>query len=235
MESQTMSWTPQEEKTIAGIMAGRNLTRIEAIQAMQRRKKAGQSPSHRLKLQDAFDSSARCQNDFCAECALTSGEIDPEMAAFLDIVLNNKQRSGKYFLIQRDPLTGLFPVSARMDGDPESKAEAESGLVPKEPYESALELTKDGVIEGRVFVHHAESGTAEGNAVPPPTEAASDENVDGLMPISSRVAQVPTPSESPIKALRGRPKGTGAQKRLAAAERQARWRRKQAAELAKAA
>jgi hypothetical protein len=44
---------------------------------------------------------------------LTSGEIPPEMASFLDIRINHKQCSGDYSLVQRDPATGFVPVSAR--------------------------------------------------------------------------------------------------------------------------
>src|SRR5258708_5632282 len=101
-------------------MADENVSRIEAMQAMQRRKKAEQSISRRLKLQDPFQSSARCEKRRCLECALTSGDTDPEMAAFLDIMLNGKQRSGEYSLLQRDPslktITTEMPLYASVAG-----------------------------------------------------------------------------------------------------------------------
>jgi hypothetical protein len=215
MEFGIKGWTAQEEETIGSIMASEDVPRITAIQAMQRRKQAGKSLSRRLKLQDPFNSSACCQ-DGCPECALTSGEIDPEMAAFFEIMLNHKPRSGDYFLVQRDPATGFYPVSAR-DGD---LTGADELLVPKEPYEPAVELTKDGIIEGRIHVRQAKSRTDDENAVLASTEAIKDENVDGLMPIFAGVAQDPIQTAAPIKALRGRPRVTGEQKRSAASERQ---------------
>jgi len=225
MESIIKNWTAQEEETIGRIMASGNVPRINAIQAMRRREQASKSLSRRLKLQDPFNSSASCQSG-CPECALTSGDIDPEMAAFLDIILNHKQRSGEYFLVQADPATGFFPVSAR---DYDLTGADELGLVAKDPYEPALELTKDGIVGSVVYARPAKSRTGDENAVLAYPEAIRDANVDGLMPFLSEMTQDPTPLVGPIKALRGRPRVTGEQKRLAASERQARWRRKQGA------
>jgi hypothetical protein len=232
-------WTAHEEETIARIMGNENVSRIVAIQAMQRRKKSASSISQRLKLQDPFDSPARCQKRRCVECALASGENDLEMTAFLDMMLNGKQRSGEYFVVQRDPAAemvagstvfrGMFPVSARV-GDAFMPQAADSSeqveLVPKEPYEPALELTKAGIVEGRVYVRRAKSATSGENALTRPTEPITAPNVDGLMPILVGMAPEPMPFRNQNKALRGRPKVPDSQKRLLAAERQARFRHK---------
>jgi hypothetical protein len=234
-------WTVQEEETIARIMAEENVGRIEAIQAMQRRKRSASSISQRLKLQDPFESLARCEKRRCIECALASGDSDLEMTAFLEMMLNGKQRSGDYFLVQRDPAAemvagstifrGLFPVSARLHGDVSVSHAAESTgieLVPKEPFEPSLELTQAGIVESRVYVRRAKSTTSGENALPRPTEPITTANVDGLMPLLADMAPEPIPSENPNKALRGRgrPKVPDSQKRLLGAERQARFRDK---------
>ncbi len=229
----TRDWTAREEETIARIMADENLVRIDAIQAMQRRKKAGQSLSHRVKLDDPFQSSARCQNRRCLECTLTSGDTDAEMTAFLDIMLNGKQQSGEYFLVQRDPsrktittemplyasVAGEFPVSARTD-------DSVDGMVPKEPYEPALELTEAGIVEGQVYVWRAKSTTVEENTPSGRTEAISALNVDGLSPLSAQVTSGPVPSQSAIKRYAGRQRISEQEKRVTAAQRQARWRKR---------
>jgi len=244
MQAASKGWTVQEEETIAHIMANENVGRIEAIQAMRRRKKTSKPLSHRLKFKDPFESSAHCQNRHCIDCALTFGETDLEMTAFLDLMLNGKQRSGDYFLVQRDRAAemvagstvfrGLFPVSARMDGDlsmPALEVEADEwALVPKEPYEPALELTKDGIIDGcvyrRVPVRRGKSTSSEENDPPRPTEAISGANVDGLSPVSPGVTVNLIPTGTPIKRYAGRPRLSDEQKRLSAAERQARFREK---------
>jgi hypothetical protein len=141
------------------------------------------------------------------------------MAAFLDITVNGKQRSGEFILVQRDPATGLFPMSAKMDGEADAPE-----LVPKVPHEPALELTGDGLIEGLVYVRSRKSGELKENAVLPIPEAITGENVDGLMAFPAGMC-LDTPGGKPIKALRGRPRLSEDQKRLAASERQARWRR----------
>jgi hypothetical protein len=239
----SLQWTGQEEETIAQIMVNENVRRIEAIQAMQRRKRAASSISQRLKLQDPFDSLARCQNRRCVECALSSGESDLEMTAFLDVMLNGKQRSGDYFLVQRDlrnghvpgdPTTGLFPVSARMDDGPSVPVTEDAewtDLVPKEPYEPALELTKDGIIQSRVYGRpkhtFGEFRKSEETEVLGRT-ANMSANVDGLIPVLENLDLDTCVSVNPNKALRGRgrPKVSDDQKRLLAAERQARFRDK---------
>ncbi len=245
-------WTADEEQAIARIMAAESLTRIEAIQAMQRRKRAAKSLSHRLKLQDPFDSAADCQKHGqkrrCLDCASASGETDPEMTAFLDMMLNGKKQSGAYFIVERDPdaemragstvFRGLYPVSARVDDLPEPDEWLD--LITKEPYEAALELTEAGIIESRVYsrVHRVSEHKQ-------PTSLTSDEseilapslnmgvNVDGLIPGSPELNpedhSASEGSLEPNKALRGRgrPKMPESQKRLSAAARQARWREKQ--------
>lgn len=206
MENITAStWTAQEEETIAKIMAGESLARIKAIQSMQRRKSVSKSLSRRLNLQDPFNSAVRCQDDRCHKCAAMADEVDEEMAAFLDIMLNGKQRSGNYFLVQRDPVTGLFPVSARMDGP----------------------TLESGDANGLVCVRRGKSRSMAGKAVVPTPEAITGKNVDGLMAFPTGMG-LDAPSGKPIKALRGRPRLPEKDKRLAASERQARWRQKQA-------
>jgi hypothetical protein len=54
--------------------------------------------------------------------------------------------------------------------------------VPKEPFESAVQLTKDGIVEGRICVRQTMSRTLVGNDVLAFPEAITDENVDGLIP-----------------------------------------------------
>src|SRR6266478_5322571 len=238
MQVVSKGWTVQEEETIARIMGNENVGRIEAIQAMQRRKKSANTISQRLKLQDPLDSLARCQKRRCVECALASGDSDLEMTAFLDMMLNGTQRSGEYFLVQRDPAAemvagstvfrGLFPLSARMDNDVfVSHAPESTGieLVPKEPYEPSLELTKAGIIESRVYVRRAKSATSGENSLPRPTEPirAAESNV--LMAILADMDSDTALSGNPNKALRisldddnghtgrGRPKMPDHQKR----------------------
>jgi len=245
MQVASKGWTVQEEETIAHIMGNEKVGRIEAIQAMQRRKKTSKSLSHRLKFKDPFESSAHCQNHHCIDCALTFGETDLEMTAFLDLMLNGKQRSGDYFLVQHDPTAemfagstvfrGLFPVSARMDGDVfVSEAEASTeriDLVPKEPFEPALELTLAGIVESRVYVQRKHTfGEFRKSEETEVLGMAGNKsaNVDGLMPVLENLDPDTTLFGNPNKALRGRgrPKVPDSQKRLSGAERQVRFRDK---------
>ncbi len=242
MQVASKGWTAQQEEMIARIMGNENVSRIDAIQAMQRRKKSASSISQRLKLQDPFDSLARCQTRRCLDCAL-AGELESEMTAFLDLMLNGKQRSGEYFLVQRDPTAemvagstvfrGLFPVSVRMDSVtfvPETQSIAVD-LVPKEPFEPALELTLAGIVESRVYVQRKHSfgefRKSEETEFLGMTGNMSA-NVDGLMPVLENLDSDTTLFGNPNKALRGpgRPKVPDERKKLVAAERQARFRDK---------
>jgi hypothetical protein len=217
-----VGWTAQEEQTITHIMADEAVSRIEAIQAMRRRLKASRSISHRLKLRDPFDSDVRCQAEKCWECAVATGEVEPEMASFIEIMLDGRDRFEEYIPVRPDPVTKLYPVSAKTD---DTATNGDWGLIRTE--EASLELTSDGAIEGRVYVRKPTPPDTLGNAEKTLSEAIRGTNVDGLMPILKGVARPPIP-ESPIKALRGRPTVTDQQKRQAATERQARWRRKAA-------
>jgi hypothetical protein len=188
-------WTAQEEETIARIMAEENVGRIEAIQAIQRRKKSTSLPSKRLKLQDPLDSAIHCQKRRCLDCA--SGQIDPEMAAFMDIMLNGKRRSGEYFLVQRNP---------------NEEMRVGSEVLPLPPNRGLFPVPK--TFDETENLPHRFNMSEKRNA---------------KIGLSDNLTIDPLPNF----ALRGRGRPrvvSDAQKRLLAAERQARYRDKKAAE-----
>ncbi len=77
-------------------------------------------------------------------------------------------------------------------------------------------------------VRKLDERTGLGDSTPHPSAGAlTKDDVDGLMPVLGGMTQDPTQPPSPTKALRGRTRVTGEQKRLAASERQVRWRRQQ--------